>query len=146
MNFPQNDAAPLAGGAGVNDQSAEANGRLARVTITPACRHDAPDTSREGADTIADSAGTLRGRVYRFFLSRGTYGATDAEIAIICGIPIQSVNPRRGELARLGLIALNGKRRPTPTGCQARVWIASAFAVNPAADAGNSGTAEGGAA
>jgi hypothetical protein len=94
----------------------------------PPVRSDAPETSRVAARRIAGHATTQRENVLRFIQSRGRSGATDPEISAGCGIPIQSVNPRRGELAGLGLIVLNGDRRPSPSNRPARVWVAVEFA------------------
>lgn len=140
---PQNDAAPTGIGASANG-STTPDGTLARIRIAPACRHDAPDTSKAAAKSVAGYTGTQRERVYAFILTRGTHGATDAEVADGCGIPIQSANPRRRELDRLGLIVLNGERRPTPSGCQARVWIAATHATKPAGASRDLGNGEGG--
>lgn len=142
---PRDDAAPLAGGAGANGPNTSPDGTLARIKISPACRHDAPDTSKAAADAIAGYSGNQRERVYAFIVSRGTHGATDAEVADGCGIVIQSANPRRRELARLGLIVRNGDRRRTPSGRLADVWIAATHATKPAAASGDAGDAEGGA-
>jgi hypothetical protein len=140
------DAAPLGGGAGVNGPNSSPDGTLARIKIAPACRHDAPDTSRAAADSVAGYTGNQRERVYAFVLSRGTTGATDAEVADGCDILIQSANPRRRELAKLGLIVRNGERRRTPSGRWADVWIAATHATKPAGASGDLGNAEGGEA
>jgi hypothetical protein len=125
---PRNDAAPLAGGAGVNGPNTSPDSRFARLPLMPPVRNDAPETSRVAAGRIAGHATTQRENVLNFIRGRGRDGATDPEIAAGCAIPIQSVNPRRGELAKLGLIVLSGDRRPTPSNCPARVWVAVEFA------------------
>lgn len=126
---PRNDATPTAIGVSVNDHSnTSPNPKPRRVCISPAVRHNAPDTSREAARRIAPNIGTQLAAVMGFIESRREVGATDAEISLGVSIPIQSVNPRRGKLAELGLIVLNGDRRLTPNGCPARVWVAKAYA------------------
>lgn len=126
------DAAPAATGASVNDQSnISPNPKPRRMSISPAVRRNAPDTSREAARRIAPNIGTQLAAVLGFIESRRELGATDAEISLGVCIPIQSVNPRRGTLAGLGLIVLNGDRRLTPNGCPARVWVAKAYAPKP---------------
>lgn len=124
---PKNDATPLAGGAGVNGLNSHSDSNAAGRRMTPALRHDAPDTSREAARRIAGHMSKQRAAVLAFITSQLEHGATDSEIAERVGIPIQSVNPRRGELAVTGAIVLNGKRRLTPSGCPARVWVVPAF-------------------
>lgn len=125
---PKNDATPLAGGAGVNRWDKQPDS-TARLQLVPPVRSDAPGTSHLAAHRIKGFAGTQRARVLVFIRSRGEHGATDPEIAAGIGIPIQSVNPRRGELAALGEIVLNGQTRPSPSGRPARVWIAAEFAA-----------------
>ena len=129
----KNDAAPAATGAGVNVPNSSTNSTQTRLPLAPSVRRNAPDTSREAARRIAGFAPTQRAAVLRFVESQLSYGATDSEIATGVGITIQSVNPRRGELATLGLIVLNGKKRPTPSNRPARVWVALAFAPAPEA-------------
>jgi hypothetical protein len=91
-------------------------------------RRNAPETSRIAAKRIAGHANTQRAAVYAFIASRGAFGATDPEVAAGLSIPIQSVNPRRGELEEMGVIVLNGERRPSPSGRPCRVWIAATLA------------------
>ena len=121
---PKNDAAPLAGGAGVNKPDTSPKSKPKHPRPSPALRRNAPDTSREAARRIAGHTGTQRAAVLAFIASCGTAGATDPEIAAGVGIPIQSVNPRRGELEDRGVIMLNGERRPSPSGHPCRVWVA----------------------
>lgn len=129
--LPFNDAAPTGIGAGVNGPNTSSKSSLVRLPMTPPVRARGPETSRIAARCIAGHATTQREIVLRFIQSRGRSGATDPEIAAGCGIPIQSVNPRRGELAAQGLIALNGDRRPSPSNRPARVWVAAEFAPKP---------------
>lgn len=119
-----NDDAPSDNGASANNPNTSPNHNAKRVRPSPAVRRNAPDTSREAARRIAGHAGTQRAEVFAFIVSRGVIGATDSEIAAGVGIPIQSVNPRRGELEDLGVIVLNGERRPSPSGHPCRVWVA----------------------
>lgn len=125
---PGNDATPAATEAGVNDPKRAAHDKPVRVRPSPALRRDAPSTSREAADRIRGCVGAQQAKVLGFIVSRGVFGATDSEIAAGVGIPIQSVNPRRGELADIGAIVLNGQRRPTPSNRPARVWVAREYA------------------
>ncbi|MFA6045978.1 MAG: hypothetical protein WC718_13430 [Phycisphaerales bacterium] len=134
---PKNDAAPLAGGAGVNGQNTPAHSTFARLLLVPPTRRNAPETSREAARRIVGHAPTQRAAVLAFIVGCGEHGATDPEIAAGVGIPIQSVNPRRGELAADVKIVLSGRYRLTPSKRRARVWVAAQFA--PPAPAGEGG-------
>lgn len=129
MNAPQrNDAAPLAGGADVNRQSDAHN--LMRLPLIPPARHNAPaGTSDVAADRIAGYAAKQRADVLAVIVKAGAFGATDAEIESSTGIRAQSVSPRRGELRALGLVMDSGRRRPTPRGRPAAVWVAATFAT-----------------
>jgi hypothetical protein len=129
--LPFDDAAPRAGGAGVNGLNTSHDDRSARLPFVPPIRHDAPATSRVAAGRITGHATTHREHVLNFIRGCGRGGATDPEIAAGCAIPIQSVNPRRGELANLRLIVLSGDRRLTPSNRPARVWVAADFAPRP---------------
>jgi hypothetical protein len=97
---------------------------IASVRVAPALRRNACDTSREAARSMERHASTQRLRVLAYIRSRGPDGATDAEICSALGLNSSSVNPRRGELADLGLIVLSGTYRLTPSKRRARVWLA----------------------
>ena len=130
MTAPRNDAAPLAGGAGVNDPNSHPD--LIRLPLTPPARSNAPPgTSEVAADRIAGYARKQRADVLGVIVRAGAFGATDAEIELATGIRAQSVSPRRGELRTLGLVVDSGRRRPTPRGCPAAVWVQSEFAPKP---------------
>ena len=123
MNAPLfDDAAPLAGGAGVNGPS-DAH-KFTRLPLTPPARHNAPPgTSGVAADRIAGYAAKQRADVLAVIVKAGAFGATDADIEAATGIRAQSVSPRRGELRALGLVVDSGRRRPTPRGRPAAVWV-----------------------
>ena len=143
---PKRDAAPNLGRGGADVDGDWNAPKYSGRPCSPAVRHDAPETSRVAAQRISGHAPKQRADVLAFILSMGTRGATDAEVAAGLKIPIQSVNPRRGELAELGFIALNGERRPSPSGCPCRVWIASTFATIAPVKPGDAPRPEGGSA
>jgi hypothetical protein len=146
MNLsPFDDAAPLAGGAGVNGPNDEQN--LTQLPVTPPARRNAPrGTSGVAAKRIAGYAAKQRAEVLAVIVKAGAYGATDAEIEAVTGIRAQSVSPRRGELRTFGAIVDSGGRRLTPRGRPAAVWVAAAFATPcPAASAGAGGPSGGAA-
>lgn len=120
---PNNNAAPLAGGAGVNDPNTSTDDTFAKLPLTPPVRHNSPETSRIAAKRIAGHTTKQRADVLAVIVKAGAFGASDAEIEQATGIRAQSVSPRRGELRTLGLIVYSGKRRPTLSGCPAMVWV-----------------------
>lgn len=92
-------------------------------TLAPPVRHDAPETSRLAARSVASRSAQQRAAVLAAITDAGAHGMTDAELEVTIGLRPQSLGPRRGELAKLGLIEWSGMRRDTPRGCPARVWI-----------------------
>lgn len=80
------------------------------------------DTSYEAAVEIEDSRSTLRGRVFRFILDRGSDGATDEEVQLELGMNPSTQRPRRIELMRAKQVADSGERRLTRSGRKAVVW------------------------
>lgn len=123
------DAAPAATGASVNQSNVSPDSTLANLPLIPPSHHNAPvGTSQVAAHRIAGYAAKQRAEVFGVIVREGAEGATDAEIEAATGIRAQSVSPRRGELRALGLIVDSGKRRPTPSGRPAAVWVAKAHA------------------
>lgn len=129
--LPWNDAAPLAGGAGVSTMNSHPKS-IAAVPLRPPARRNAPaGTSSESARRIAGIAPRDRERILDYIASRGPDGATDDEGETALAIRCQTYTPRRGELARLGLILDSGRRRPTASGRPAAVWIVPEHAERP---------------
>lgn len=127
---PRNDAAPTGIGAGVFGQSVQPN--PTSLPLRPLANRNAPaGTSKVAAHRIAGHAAKQRADVLGVIVKAGALGATDAEIEIATGIRAQSVSPRRGELRALGLIVDSGKRRRTPRGRPAAVWVATTIAPKP---------------
>lgn len=75
------------------------------------------------ARRIAGHAPTLRDRVYAFIVSRGADGATDDEGEAALGIKPQTYTPRRRALVTEQRVVESGRRRNTPRGRPAAVWI-----------------------
>jgi hypothetical protein len=143
---PGDDDAPRPGSNGASVNNRNSHPDPTRLPLTPPARHNAPaGTSEVAADRIAGHAAKQRADVLAVIVKAGRFGATDAEVETATGIRAQSVSPRRGELRALGLVVDSGRRRPTPRGRPAAVWVATTFAT---AHPGASGTAvepEGGA-
>ncbi len=127
---PRNDAAPLAGGAGVNGPD-DAH-TLTQLPLTPPSHRHAPaGTSTVAAHRIAGHANGLRARVLAFILEQGSHGATDDEGEAVLGIKPQTYTPRRGELVALGLVVDSGRRRKTASGRPAAAWVTPNHAPKP---------------
>lgn len=121
---PRKDAAPLAGGAGVNDRNSHLD--PTRLPLIPPVWHDMPpETSGVAADRIVGHAKDLRARVLAFIVEQGPHGATDDEGEAALSIKPQTYTPRRGELVALGLVVDSGRRRNTASGRPAAVWVTS---------------------
>jgi hypothetical protein len=126
---PSNNAAPLAGGAGVNGPNTSHDSTFAGLPLIPPAHHNAPvGTSSVAADRIAGHAKHLRSRVLAFIVEQGAHGATDDEGEAVLGIKCQTYTPRRGELVKLRLVVDSGRRRNTASGRPAAVWIAATLA------------------
>lgn len=113
------------------------------VPLMPAVRRNAPNTSRQAARRAQGFFNPQRAKVLAFIAGHGEHGATDPEIAAGARVVIQSVNPRRGELARQGYITLRGDTRPSPSGCAARVWVATDLGRAALAEHANGDAAKG---
>jgi len=132
---PKKDAAPLTGGAGVQSRNSQDN--HTRLSLNPPARHNSPaGTSSVAADRVAGYAAKQRADVLAVIVKAGAFGASDAEIEGATGIRAQSVSPRRGELRALGLVVDSGRRRMTPRGRPAAVWVTPNHAGTPPAPEG----------
>lgn len=81
-------------------------------------------TSNAAAESVRESAKSLRQRVLNHLLACGKAGATDEEMQAALGMNPSTQRPRRGELVVLGLVCDSGATRPTTSGRQATVWVA----------------------
>jgi len=91
----------------------------------PPARHDGPTTSRAAARSMRTTAPTIHERVRRYIAERGPAGATRQEVAIALDLPINTATPRVRELIQAGAIRETDRTRPTTSGCQAAVLVAS---------------------
>ena len=80
------------------------------------------DTSYAAAESIAETAPTLRSMCRAAFAAASGDGLTADEVAEILGHSILSVRPRVTELGRLNLIEDSGERRANQSGKKAIVW------------------------
>lgn len=83
------------------------------------------DTSKAAAESIRAYAPNQREKVFNFIVASKNHGCIDQDVVDKLGIPMQSVNPRRGELVKLGLIIDSRRVRRTKSGRMSAVWIAN---------------------
>lgn len=79
--------------------------------------------SREAAESI--DAEILREQVFVFIAQQDSNGATDEEQQLALGMGGNTQRPRRRELQLEGRVMKAGFTRPTTSGRNAAVWIAS---------------------
>lgn len=125
--FPENDAAPLAGGAGVNRSGTHNDDSHARNVLSPTVVQNSRATSYQASDRIAKRAPSQRVRVHTFSRKYGRRGATDDEGEAELRTKTQSYTPRRRELVRLGLMKGSERRRSSASGSRTVVWIAANY-------------------
>lgn len=81
------------------------------------------DTSAEAADSMRVRAMRLSERAVWWFDMSRNQGMTDHELAERLGTSLQTAVPRRRELVIAGLVRDSGRRRKTPSGRRATVWV-----------------------
>lgn len=81
-------------------------------------------TSKAAARDAEAKAPSKRVQVLALLLHRGEAGCTDHQIAETLEMPPSTARPRRVELVEMGLVVDSGKRRETPYGSEATVWVA----------------------
>lgn len=84
-------------------------------------------TSAEAADSIENRLGNLQKKVLAYVQGRGEYGATQAEVKSGCDLSDNTTHPRVRELELKGLLVKTERRRPTPTGRTAFVYVAASL-------------------
>lgn len=90
----------------------------------PAQSHSA--TSRAAADSVRESAGSLRARVLSALREAGPDGLTDEQMQTRLAMNPSTQRPRRIELVKAGKVVAALACRPTASGRAATVWIAVA--------------------
>lgn len=94
----------------------------------PGYRAGAPETSKEAAVSVSDTANSRRALAARFVTERKFSGATADEVAAAFGWDKYSSRPRLAELHGSGVIADSGARRLAASGRRQAVWVAREFA------------------
>ena len=85
--------------------------------------HNGTDTSRMAAEAVRSSAESMRVQVLRLVSDAGDYGLTCDEIQVATKMLPQTASARCNDLKQLRIIVDSGRRRPTRTGCKARVYV-----------------------
>lgn len=80
-------------------------------------------TSRAAAERILPRTGTIRGRVYEYFVTRGDFGATDDEAQDYLHIEGNTFRPTRKTLVDDGYIYDSGRTRKNSNGNDCVVWV-----------------------
>lgn len=80
-------------------------------------------TSRAAAESILPKSGTIRNRVYRYFVGRGEFGATDDEAQDFLQIDGNTFRPTRKTLVDDGYLVDSGGTRKNVNGNDCVVWI-----------------------
>jgi hypothetical protein len=88
-----------------------------------AAHWNASDTEQEAAMQIQPRSGTWRAKVLEEITRAGDDGATDWELHVRTGGLLYTIAPRRNELLNDGWIRDSGRRRVTPNGTRAIVWV-----------------------
>jgi len=81
------------------------------------------DTSEAAAEAIGEVSGRLRLQVYELLCEYASTGLTDHQQQEILQMNPSTQRPRRIELVDAGLVIDSGRRRPSPSGRPATVWI-----------------------
>ena len=99
-----------------------------RYAVTDICagKHGGIETS-DDANPAPESKAAMRARIVAFLRRCGAEGATWAEISRALGLAYSN-SGRITELLASGDVVPNGQRRPTPSGCEARVIVAKTSA------------------
>lgn len=141
----KSDAAPRAGGAGVNPNASPDRRPLTHHPDPPA-RRNGPRTSREAARSMRPIVKTILDRVLRWFIEQGPHGGTNEEMTDALNLRTQTGTARTNDLKKCGLVRKSGRYRPTSSGRRATVWIATTLADLDARASDEAPGSEGGGA
>ena len=97
--------------------------RLVDDNVTVALPKNAQRTSKAVAEKILPKTGSLRRRIYDYWVGRGDYGATDDEAQAFLGIDGNTMRHTRGSLVDDGYLVDSGHTRKNENGNDCIVWI-----------------------
>lgn len=89
----------------------------------PGARRSDPQTSKDAAAAVVDTAARHRERILRALRHFGVGGCVYTEIAKATGLEPVAVNRRLAELRRAGLVIRRDETRRTPSGCYAHIYV-----------------------
>ena len=121
---PEHDAAPLAGGAGVNDPKS-CRKSIPRTLIHPTHWNAPYQSPRVPKHPLRRRGNDFLAKVMAFLVHRGAHGATDHEGSAELRISVRHYTRLRDKLAALGLVVDSGRCRKTESGHAATVWVMS---------------------
>lgn len=94
----------------------------------PGFRANAPETSRDAAESVAEIASSIRARVLAAVTDAASHGATGDEVAAALELHVTQVRSRLSELLAARKIADSGKRRLGASGRRGAVWVLFLYA------------------
>lgn len=95
--------------------------------------HRGVDTSIAAANSVKAAVPFMRMRITSFLVDCGSYGAIYTDIANRCRMEVPTVCGRMKELTEDGTVKVSVRRRKTPSGRSARVYVHRSF-WNPSTD------------
>lgn len=101
---------------------------------TPGFYRNAPETSREAAESVADFANSIRAKVLAVVASTGPAGAIGDEVAAALDLHVTQVRSRLSELVADKAIVDSKHRRKGASGRNGAVWVLTSFGPPPPAD------------
>lgn len=81
------------------------------------------DTSRAAAVAIEPYVSRIQSLVLAQLMAEGWHGATDKELEATLQLQHETVSARRRELVQKRMVQDSGRRRATPSGRRAVVWV-----------------------
>ena len=87
----------------------------------------APDTSRQPADSIAHIANSIRAKVLATVTEAASTGVIGDEVAARLELHVTQVRSRLSELLAAGKIADSGRRRVGASGRRGAVWVLAEY-------------------
>lgn len=94
----------------------------------PGYRRNAPETSREAAESMSKAAATIRAKVLTIVERSGPDGVIGDDVAESLELHVTQVRSRISELHKAGKIADSKRRREGKSGRRGSVWVLPVYA------------------
>lgn len=105
-----------------------------RYPHAPGFRKNAPETSREAAESVVEEVATIRKMVFAAIAAAAEAGCTGDDVAEVLGLtPIQT-RSRISELGNLKQVVDSGRRAKLPSGRSGVVWVLAQYGPPPVDD------------